>query len=109
MKKEYTIDELERRLKAFSGCHSESKDLVQWAGSGYLFFLEESDDDSEDSKFLYEILGDIEAQWEMLMANTFDKEGQEGISKLALPRRYVNRWLDQIDKHKKMCEKGDVD
>ncbi len=94
---QYTIEELRRRLERYSGTHAGSEDIARWAGTGYLWFMEEAESETGESEFLCDILGDMEAQWEMLMANVFDKGGKEAAEGLGFPGNYVSEWISQID------------
>ncbi len=94
---QYSIEKLRRRLRQYSGTHAESEDIAQWAGAGYLWFMEEAESETGESEFLCDILGDMEAQWEMLMANAFDQGGREAVESVRFPEKYVSEWMSQID------------
>lgn len=91
---EYTFEELRRRLEQYSGTRAESEDISRWAGAGYLQFMEDAESEPE---FLYEILGDIDAQWEMLTANAFDRGGKEAAESISFPKKYVSEWISELD------------
>jgi hypothetical protein len=93
----YTVEELRRRLGRYSGTHAESEDIARWAGAGYLCFMEEAESENGESEFLCDILGDIEAQWEMLTANAFDQGGKEAADYISFPENYISEWISQID------------
>jgi len=53
--------------------------------------------ETPESEFLCDILGDIEAQWEILIANAFDQGGKEAVYLAVFPEHYVSEWIVEID------------
>jgi len=92
------VDELRKRLNQYSsGSHSASEDIANWAGAGFLYFMEEAEYETPESEFLCDILGDIEAQWEILTANAFDQGGKEAVYFAAFPEHYISEWIAETD------------
>lgn len=81
--------------------------LANWC-SDYLS-LHHNEEIELDPK-LYVILNDIDAQWELYVANTYPIEELDNMdfSKVRLPIDWCYKWLEQLDEVEEMTQNGAV-
>ncbi len=96
---QFSIEELRRRLEQYSGTHSESEDIAQYAEAGgqYLWYGGEVEYETEEFDFWFKFLGDRNSQWWMLMSNAFNQGGRETLKSVCFSEEYVLKLMSQLD------------
>ncbi|OKH38619.1 hypothetical protein NIES2119_08445 [[Phormidium ambiguum] IAM M-71] len=71
--------------------HLTSKALAQWSDEQYWYLMEGSgkDDKTRSAKFLREVLYDVAAQWECLVAEFHS-------TKIEFPEELITDWFSQV-------------
>lgn len=83
--------EFKERLAQFANHTLTSKALAEWSDEQYWYLMEGSgkDDETRSAKFLREVLYDVAAQWECLVAEFH-------FTKIEFPEELIRDWCSQV-------------
>ena len=85
------LREFKERLALFANHTLTSKALAEWSDEQYWYLMEGSgkNDETRSANFLREVLYDVAAQWECLVAN-FQS------TKIEFPEELITDWFSQV-------------
>ncbi|MBO1350475.1 MAG: hypothetical protein EBE86_025255 [Hormoscilla sp. GUM202] len=74
-----------------------SESLATWAEEQYWLLMEgeRKDDDTLEAEFLRDILADVMAQWECLLADVYYQKGKTATAEF--PQEWIADWKSQVN------------